>query len=155
MLGEEGAGEGQKEKDERMKKARLEVLEKARSRARSEAIRKGAVPSKVYIHSEDVVDVAYVSQKVRVKVKAIGPLRDSSELQEVARPEDNPHWPYRSAEDRQRDEAAHLPAPQVEGEGEGEAEMSGIVSGVLHVLSFPSLPIPTHHILSLSLYLYL
>lgn len=33
--------------------------------------------------------------------------------QQVAK--DNPSWPYNSAEDREKDEAANLPRPQVEG----------------------------------------
>ena len=110
---EEGEKEGE---EERVKKARLAVLERVRERAISEAIQKGAIRSEVYIHSEDVVDVAYVAQKVRVRVKAIGPLRDSSQQNEVyATAQDNPHWPYASAQDRERDEVAKLLPPQVEG----------------------------------------
>ena len=37
----------------------------------------GAIPESVYIHTEDVSDVAYVSGRVRVKVKAIGALSDA------------------------------------------------------------------------------
>ena len=110
---EEGEKEGE---EERVKKARLAVLERARERAISEAVQKGAIRSEVYIHSEDVVDVAYVAQKVRVRVKAIGPLRDSSQQNEVyTTAQDNPHWPYASAQDRERDEAAKLLPPKVEG----------------------------------------
>ena len=117
-------GETQKEREERVKKARLEALEKARGRARAEVISKGAVPSEVFIQSEDVVDVAYVARRVRVRVKAIGPLRDSlAPAEVVVAVEDNPHWPYHSEEDRQWDQAAQLPTPHVEGEGEGETEV--------------------------------
>lgn len=37
----------------------------------------GAIPETVYIHSEDVSDVTYVSDRARVKVKAIGALTRS------------------------------------------------------------------------------
>ena len=110
-------GEGEKEREEEsVKKARLDILKRARERAISEAVQREAIRSEVYIHSEDVVDVAYVAQKVRVRVKAIGPLRDSSQQTEVhTAVQDNPHWPYASAQDRERDEAAKLLAPQVKG----------------------------------------
>ena len=107
---DEGEGE------EAVKKARLAILERARQRAISEALKKGAVRSEVYIHSEDVVDVAYVGNRLRVRVKAIGPLKDSLIDQEMCAPvEDNPHWPFASAEDKERDMAAGLSTPLVEG----------------------------------------
>ena len=40
---------------------------------------------------------------------------DSSSQQECTAVDDNLHWPYASAEDEQRDNAAGLSAPQVEG----------------------------------------
>lgn len=111
-----GEGEGEKELEEKVKKARLGILERARERAISEAVKKGAIRSQVYIQSENVVDVAYVEKKLRVRVKAIGPLPDSTQ-QERARVtvKDNPHWPYASAEDKEKDKAAKLAAPKVEG----------------------------------------
>ena len=115
--------ETQKEGEERIKNARLEVLEKVRGRARVEVISKGAIPSEVFIHSEDVMDMAYFSQRVRVRVKAIGPLRDSlGPVEVVVAVEDNPHWPFHSEEHKQRDQAALLPTPRVEGEGEEGGE---------------------------------
>ena len=114
---EESLDEDEKEREERVKKARLELVAQVRELAISEAIRKGAVPSKVYIHTEEVVDVSYVANKLRVRVKAIGLLQDSSHMCHRGLPviEDNPHWPYASAEDRERDNAANLPAPTVTG----------------------------------------
>ena len=98
------------------KKARLMLLERTRERAISEVVRKGATRSEVYVHSEDVVDVAYVAGKVRVRVKAIGPLRVSSEREVVCGAVcDNPHWPFASEEDRERDLAVGLPSPNIEG----------------------------------------
>ena len=47
--------------------------------------------------------------------RALGPLCDSSSQQESSAVKDNPHWPYASAGDEQRDRAAGLTAPQVEG----------------------------------------
>ena len=134
---EQREGEGEKEKEERIKELRLRILERARQRAISEVVRKGAVRSEVYIHSEDVIDVAYVENRVKVRVKAIGPLRDSPSQQDAlvgveaegpacdsssqqeggvsSAVDDNPHWPYASGEDEERDNAAGLSAPQVEG----------------------------------------
>ena len=37
----------------------------------------GALPETVYIHSENVSDITYVSDRARVKVKAIGALTTS------------------------------------------------------------------------------
>ena len=114
VLGEGDEGESEKE---RVKKARLGILKRARERAIAEAVRKGAVRSDVYIQSENVVDVAYVKQKLRVSVKAVGPLCDSYQPEEsvyTAVP-DNPHWPYASAEDEKKDNAAKLTTPQVDG----------------------------------------
>ena len=107
-------GRGGESEEETMKRARLSLLERTRERAICEAVKRGAVRSEVYIHSEDVVDVAYVANKVRVRVKAIGPLREASERETVA-VEDNPHWPFASEEDRGKDVAAGLPSPKVEG----------------------------------------
>lgn len=115
-LEENGEGVEGKEREERAKKARLSILERARERAISEAVKKGAIRSQVYIQSENVVDVAYVAQKVRVRVKAIGPLPDLTDRERVhVTVKDNPHWPYSSAEDKEKDEAAKLSPPKVEG----------------------------------------
>ena len=109
-------GDGGEKEEERIKRARLSLLERTRERAISDVVRKGAERSKVYIHSEDVVDVAYVANKVRIRVKAIGPLREGSERESVGGAvEDNPHWPFASEEDRERDTAAGLLSPKVEG----------------------------------------
>ena len=114
-LEEGGEGEEGKEKEERAKRARLSILERAREQAISEAVKKGAVRSQVYIQSENVVDVAYVAKKVRVRVKAIGPLPDLNEQRVHVTVKDNPHWPYASAEDKEKDKAAKLTCPKVEG----------------------------------------
>lgn len=115
-LEEGGEGEEGKEKEERAKKARLRILERAREQAISEAVKKGAIRSQVYIQSENVMDVAYVAKKVRVRVKAIGPLPDLTEQERVqVTVKDNPHWPYASAEDKEKDKAAKLAPPRVEG----------------------------------------
>lgn len=106
--------EGERE-SERVKRARLDILRRARERAISDAIKKGAVASEVYIHSEDLVDVTYVQDKLHVRVKAIGPLRDSASERMSFSVQDNPHWPFVSADDREKDSAANLPTPQVEG----------------------------------------
>ena len=107
---------GGEREEEKIKKARLSLLERTREKAMSEAVRKGAVRSEVYIHSEDVVDVAYVANKVRVRVKAIGPLREGLEREVVSGiVEDNPHWPFASEEDKEKDAAVGLPSPMVEG----------------------------------------
>ena len=82
------------------------LLQQMRERAIIEAVMKGAVHSEVKIHSENVVQVG---SKVRVSVKAIGPLAVGGEA------EDNPHWPFASEEDRQKDLAAGLSCPKVEG----------------------------------------
>ena len=113
----ESLEEGGEGGEEAVKKARLAILERAREKAIAEAVRKGAIGSEVYVHSEDVVDVAYVSNRLRVRVKAIGPLGDGSRQGVVgtAPVEDNPHWPFVSAEDREKDIAAGLPVPRVEG----------------------------------------
>lgn len=44
----------------------------------------GAVPKSVYIHSKSVMDVSYVPNCLRVKMKAIGDLTASEEVEEVA-----------------------------------------------------------------------
>ena len=104
------------ESEEETKRARLSLLERTRERAICEVVKKGVVRSEVYIHSEDVVDIAYVANKVRVRVKAIGPLREAAERETVSGAvEDNPHWPFASEEDREKDMAAGLPTPKVEG----------------------------------------
>ena len=114
-----GEGREGETENERVKRARLDVLRRARERAISEAVRKGAIPSEVYIHTEDVVDVTYVKNKLHVRVKAIGPLRDAAtsddQVEVPPSVEDNPHWPFASADDREKDRAANLPSPNVEG----------------------------------------
>ena len=71
----------------------------------------------MYIHTEEVVDIAYVAGMVRVRVKAIGPLHDTpvDEREVESLVPDNPHWPYASIEDKESDEAAGLPPPTVNG----------------------------------------
>ena len=44
----------------------------------------GAVPESVYVHSKMVTDVSYVPNCLRVKMKAIGDLTASEEVEEVA-----------------------------------------------------------------------
>lgn len=100
----------------------------------------GANPDTVYIHSEEISDVTYMVDRVHVKVKAIGSLTTqdpavgvsrgpdkpshsgtknenvtTSTGTEVEALEDNPLWPNSSAEDRDKDIAANLPPPQVQG----------------------------------------
>jgi len=44
----------------------------------------GAVPKSVYVHSKSGMDVSYVPNCLRVKVKAIGDLMASEEVEELA-----------------------------------------------------------------------
>ena len=101
--------------EERIERVKLNLLQQTRKKAISEAVRKGAVRSEVKIHSEDVT---YMANKVRVRVKAVGPLQSGSRNGTMCGTvEDNPHWPFASAEDTEKDLAAGLPSPQVEGMG--------------------------------------
>ena len=119
--------EGDEDRTERVK---LNLLQQTRKKAISEAVRKGAVRSEVKIHSEDVT---YVAHKVRVRVKAVGPLQTGSRNGSTV--EDNPHWPFASAEDREKDLAAGLPSPQAEGmgvcnHGDCESDIKTFVTGL-------------------------
>ena len=92
----------------------------------------GAVESTVQIHDHDVIEIAYVPNCLRVKVKAIGaldaipqePLSPPSPLagpkapprkEQGLKESINPHWPNSSAEDAASDIAANLAPPNIQG----------------------------------------
>ena len=90
----------------------------------------GAIESSLITHHYDVIEVAYVEARVRVQVKVIGTLPDAVvKPQRQPRPpspdlpapvvplpvRDNPHWPFSSAEEAQRDELAGLTPPTLRG----------------------------------------
>ena len=90
----------------------------------------GAIESSLITHHYDVIEVAYVEARVRVQVKVIGTLSDAV-VKPLPRPpspngpvpvvpptggrEDNPHWPFSSAEEAQRDGQAGLTPPTLRG----------------------------------------
>ena len=93
----------------------------------------GAIKSSLITHHYDVIEVAYVEARVRVQVKVIGTLSDAVvKPQPKPRPpspdpdrapvvspaggrKDNPHWPFSSAEEAQRDRQAGLTPPTLRG----------------------------------------